>query len=153
MEGTKPRDIVGLDPAGLEGLSDNLLALLAERGMDPLPEACRHERCGDRFHQFLERKPIWQKLMKEVASTPSTDGSGQALVPYSLRHGYALRAHEVYGLSPRVAAAVLGHSLQTHSAVYGVWTDREVIEGALAKAKKVRALLAEKPTRRDGKPA
>ena len=50
-----------------------------------------------------------------------------------MRHGDSLRAHEVYGHSPRVAAALMGHSLQTHCAVYGAWTDTEVIASALAR--------------------
>ena len=125
---TKPRDIVGLDPAGHEGLSSDLLAVLAERGADALPGGCRGPRAGDALHQFLERLPIWQALVAETQ-----DLNDQALVPYSLRHGYALRAHEVYDHSPRVAAALMGHSLATHSNVYGAWTDAEVISNALAK--------------------
>lgn len=125
---TKPRDIVGLDPVGHEGLSANLLAVLAERGDRALPEGCRGPRAGDALHQHLERLPIWQELVAETLEL-----NDQALVPYSLRHGYALRAHEVYAHSPRVAAALMGHSLATHSNVYGAWTDAEVISNALAK--------------------
>ena len=69
---------------------------------------------------------------KNTAATPRTDGSGDKLVPYSLRHGYALRAHEVYGITPRRAAALMGHSLETHSSTYGAWTDREMVENTLA---------------------
>ena len=61
------------------------------------------------------------------------------MVPYSLRHGYALRAHEMYGHSPRVTAALMGHSLKTHSDTYGAWTDREVIENVLERTKAVTA--------------
>ena len=126
---TKPRDIVGLDPVGLEGLGADLLALLEEQGAEALPAGCRgKEGAGDALHQYLERLPIWKKLVAETAEL-----NDQALVPYSLRHGYALRAHEVYSHSPRVAAALMGHSLQTHSAVYGAWTDSEVIASALAR--------------------
>ena len=126
---TKPRDIVGLDPVGLEGLSADLLALLAEQGAEALPSGCRGKGgAGDALHQYLERLPIWAELVAETREL-----NDQALVPYSLRHGYALRAHEVYGHSPRVAAALMGHSLQTHSSVYGAWTDAEVIASALAR--------------------
>lgn len=139
-EGTKPRDIVGLDPEGLAGLSANLLALLAEQGNAALPPAViSHERAGQALGQFLGRHPIWRALVEETASVSSTDGAGQALVPYSLRHGYALRAHEMYGHSPRATAALMGHSLKTHSDTYGAWTDREVIENVLKKTQAVTA--------------
>ncbi len=137
-EGTKPRDIVGLDPEGLRGLSANLLALLAEHGHHALPLAVtRAEGAGQALGQFLARQEIWRVLVEETANTISTDGAGQELVPYSLRHGYALRAHELYGHSPRVTAALMGHSLKTHSDTYGAWTDREVIQNVLERTKAV----------------
>ena len=139
-EGTKPRDIVGLDPEGLEGLSANLLAQFAERGAAALPSAVqRPERAGQALRQFLIRQQVWRELVDETAGMPSTDGSGQALVPYSFRHGYALRAHELYGHSPRATAALMGHSLKTHSDTYGAWTDREVIENVLERTRMVTA--------------
>jgi integrase len=142
-EGTKPREIVGLDPDGLAGLSVNLLAQLAEQGNAALPESVtRPERAGQALGQFLGRQPIWRALVEETASTPSTDGAGQSLVPYSLRHGYALRAHEMYGHSPRATAALMGHSLKTHSDTYGAWTDREVIENVLERTRSVAARRA-----------
>ena len=131
-EGTQPRDIVGLDPVGLEGLSAHLLSILKEHGNDALPPGCRGPRAGDALHQYLERHRAWIRLVAETAETPRGDGGGQDLVPYGLRHGYALRAHEVYGITPRRAAALMGHSLQTHSSTYGTWTDREMVEGTLA---------------------
>lgn len=139
-EGTKPRDIVGLDPDGLDGLSANLLAQLAEQGSAALPEAVRRpERAGQALGQFLGRQRIWRELVEGAARTPSTDGAGQALVPYSLRHGYALRAHEIFGHSPRATAAMMGHSLKTHSDTYGAWTDREVIDKVLERTNAVTA--------------
>ncbi len=139
-EGAKPRDIVGLDPEGLAGLSANLLALLEEHGNDALPDAVASpDRAGQALGQFLGRQRIWQELVEETARNPSADGAGQSLVPYSLRHGYALRAHEVYGHSPRATAALMGHSLKTHSDAYGAWTDREVIDNALERTKSVMA--------------
>ena len=57
---TKPRDIVGLDPVGLEGLSADLLALLAEQGAEALPPGGSSKQgAGDALHQYLERLPIW----------------------------------------------------------------------------------------------
>jgi len=72
---------------------------------------------GDAFRQLLDRHPLWQKF---CAETPG-------LSPYSLRHGYAWRAHKAYGrpLSVRDCAALMGHSPATHHRHYGKWTDEE----------------------------
>jgi hypothetical protein len=76
-EGTKPRDIVGLDPDGLSGLSSNLLAQLAEQGNAALPDCvARPERAGQALGQFLGRQPIWRALVAETANIPSADGAG-----------------------------------------------------------------------------
>jgi len=131
---TLPRDIVGLDPEGLEGLSADLLAQLAERGEDALPPAVlRFDAEGNRtaggqaLQQYLNRLPIWQELVAEVAAVPPTGNAGNELVPYSLRHGYALRAHERFGLSQRKAAGLMGHSVPTHGVAYGCQVDQEVL--------------------------
>jgi integrase len=116
-QGTPPREILGLDPAGLEGLSANLLAVLQERGKQALPPGCRGERAGDALHQFLERQKVWQTLVQEVAEAPAVGSTGNELVPYSLRHGYANRA-SVQGLSDKEASLLMGHSLHTHHSHY-----------------------------------
>jgi integrase len=137
-EGTKPRDIIGLDPVGLPGLSANLLAVMAERGQEALPAACRGPRAGDALHQYLERQTIWRQLVVEVAETPTTSSTGNTLVPYSLRHAYAARASEVYGLTDRVAATFMGHAVQTHGSHYSA-TNTEMLAGALERTKAVAA--------------
>ena len=109
-DGTLPRDIVGLDPIGQEGLSANLLAVLAQQGDEALPTCCRGPRAGDAFYLHCNRSEVFAQLKKKTASTPRTDGSGDKLVPYSLRHGYALRAHEVYGITPRRVARQVPHA-------------------------------------------
>lgn len=132
-EGTKPRNVVGLDPIGLEGLSENLLAVLAERGMDALPAACHHERCGERLEKTLTRNKVWQQLVAEVAATPAVGSTGNELVPYSLRHAYADRADRI-GMTDKEAALQMGHSVQTHNAHY-TGTGADTAARALAKAK------------------
>ena len=133
-EGTKPRDIVGLDPVNMSGLSANLLAMLSERGKEALPAACRSPRAGDALHQYLERQAIWHQLVAETLEMPTAGSTGNVLVPYSLRHAYAARASEVYGLTDRVAAAFMGHSVQTHASHYsGVNT--EMLRSALERTK------------------
>ena len=59
---------------------------------------------------------------------------------YGFRHGYALRAHQAYGLSARVAAALMGHSVETHSRHYGRWTDEATIDSAMEAAMRYRKL-------------
>ena len=132
-EGTKPRNVVGLDPIGLEGTSDNLLAVLAERGMDALPEACHHERCGERLEKTLTRNKVWQQLVAEVAATPAVGSTGNELVPYSLRHAYADRADRI-GMTYKEAALQMGHSVQTHNSHY-TGTGADTAARALAKAR------------------
>jgi len=60
---------------------------------------------------------------------------------YSFRHGWALRAHQQYGLSARVAARVMGHSVQTHNENYGTWADNDEIDNAFEAAKRYRQRL------------
>ena len=55
-------------------------------------------------------------------------------MPYSLRHAYAHRAHVDLGLAPKIAAALMGHSVQTHLASYSRWIGDDVVDAALAQA-------------------
>jgi hypothetical protein len=55
-------------------------------------------------------------------------------VPYSCRHGYAHRAHVICDLPPKVVAAAMGHSVQTHLAAYSRWCGDDVVDDALTKA-------------------
>jgi len=145
-EGTPPRNITGLDPAGLEGLSANLLAQLAERGEDALPPAvlrvdANGERtgAGQALQQFLNRQAVWRELVAEVAAMPAVGSTGNELVPYSLRHGYAMRSVQSYGETTRVTAQWMGHSLQTHHAIYGGAVDQPTL---LEAADRVDAVIA-----------
>jgi len=123
----KAGDVPGLDPAGMEGLSQELLALL-ESGTVELPPLGSTDRAAAMsVRQHLERREAWRNLKAEVAAR------GGKLTPYSFRHGYALRAHEVYDLSPRITAGCMRHSLQTHHQHYGAWTDVETIDAAIAR--------------------
>lgn len=75
---------------------------------------------ADAARRYLSRQAVWAPL------------AAAGITPYGFRHGYALRAHQSYGLSPRIAAALMGHSTETHQRVYGTWTDADTIDGALA---------------------
>ena len=77
---------------------------------------------------YLNRRKLWQELRSRY-----TD-EGERLVPYSLRHAYAHRAHVTLGLAPKVAAALMGHSVQTHLSAYSRWIGDDVIDAALSQA-------------------
>ena len=130
---TKPRDVYGLDPVGRPGLSEQLLGQLQlsrriadAPGLPPL--GSNDAATASAISTYLRRQPLWLSLRAEAAA------AGEQLTVYSLRHGYALRAHEEAGLSPRVTAAQMGHSLQTHNAHYGRWTDAETVAAAMDRA-------------------
>ena len=80
---------------------------------------------GDEFRQQLERYKPWQSL---VAKHPG-------LTPYSLRHGWAWRAHKTYNrpMAIRDAAALMGHTPQVHHSTYGRWVDDAGLKDAVAK--------------------
>lgn len=134
----KPRLVVGLDPARALGLSADLLSQLAERGAAALPSLPPSQRRAPSraLWDHLQGLPVWRELLEEAAA------EGQQLVPYSLRHGFALRAHQHYELSVRVAASLMGHTTAVHLSAYGSWTDEATVEAAVAKAVARRALEA-----------
>lgn len=78
--------------------------------------------------QYLRRRPLWQQLRRDY------EAQGEKLVLYSCRHGYAHRAHVICDLPPKVVAAAMGHSVQTHLAAYSRWCGDDVVDDAFAKA-------------------
>jgi integrase len=84
--------------------------------------------CGNDIRQYLHRRTLWNKLRQEY------EAKGEKLVPYSCRHGYAHRAHVICDLPPKVVAAAMGHSVQTHLAAYSRWCGDDVVDDAFAKA-------------------
>ncbi len=122
---TDANDVKGLDPEGMDGESLRALRLL-ESGLVELPPLGKEDKdAAVSMRQYLERREVWQSLKSEIAA------KGEKLTVYGLRHGFALRAHERYGLSPRVAAALMRHSLHTHCEHYGKYTDQAIVERAI----------------------
>lgn len=122
---TQPRGVYGLDPEGLPGLSAEVMARLAAGSPALPPLGTTDGVTSSAITTYLNRRPAWLQLKAEARK------ADERLTVYSLRHGYALRAHEKAGLSPRVTAALMGHSLQTHSSSYGQWTDSRTLEQAI----------------------
>ena len=122
---SKPGDVIGLDPEGLDGESLRVLRLL-ESGLVGLPPlGLTDGDAAQSVRTYLSRRKVWQAIKAEVAD------QGGKLSAYSFRHGFALRAHQRYDLSPRVTAALMRHSLQTHHAHYSAWVDDEVVNVAV----------------------
>ena len=116
-----PRLVVALDIPGREGEGRRILDLF-EAGLVKLPRPIQtaissgeFKPVGEAFRQLLDRYPPWQSLVR----------TNPGLTPYSLRHGYAWRAHKSYDrpLSVRDTAALMGHNPDTHHKHYGRWTD------------------------------
>lgn len=121
---TPPGNVIGLDPAGLEGESARLLKSLQEGSLTLPPLGSTEGEVGESLSQHLNRRRSWLRLKEEIKA------SGGKLTPYSLRHGYALRAHETYKYSVRVTASLMRHSVETHCRHYGWWIDQEILENA-----------------------
>lgn len=127
---SKERRVLPLDLPGMPGLGAQLAAQWAS-GLVKLPPAITNaaaandlKEVGGAFRQYLKRFQPWLDL---VAANPG-------LTPYSLRHGFAWRAHKGYArsLSVRDTAALMGHSTDTHNRYYGSWTDEAGLVDAVA---------------------
>ena len=77
---------------------------------------------------YMRRRRRWQELRQEY------EAAGEKLVLYSARHGYAHRAHLICELPPKVAAAAMGHSVETHLAAYSKWCGDDVVDDAFERA-------------------
>ncbi len=126
----KERLVLPLDLPGRPGLGAQLAAQWAS-GLVKFPPQIESaiasgdlKLVGDAFRQYLNRVGPWRAL---TASTPG-------LTPYSLRHGYAWRAHKCYdrALSVRDCAALMGHAAEIHMRYYGSWSDEQGLREAVA---------------------
>ena len=86
---------------------------------------------ADAARTYLKRQRSWESLAKAGKTA------------YSFRHGFALRAHQQYGLSVRIAAALMGHSTDTHTRSYGTWTDEDEIDMALERGQRYKVMTKE----------
>ena len=135
-----PRRVIALE---VQGRNDGARALAAySSGLIKLPKQIRTaiesgelQKVGKAFRQMLDSDNQWKTI------TASSDG----IVPYSLRHGYAWRAHKHYdrALSVRDTAALMGHTVATHMKHYGAWTDEQGLEDAVS------ALTASQPATKE----
>jgi integrase len=119
---TKPRQLRALHPEWETEwrLKERLVA------GDPLPPF--GGGVAEAARRYLTRHEAWNDLARTGATV------------YGFRHGYALRAHAKFALQPRIAAALMGHSPETHQRHYGRWVDEATIDSAMEAALRYRNL-------------
>jgi integrase len=126
-----PRLVHGLDPSGGAGLANLLLEELICKGEQALPRAAVAAFWSTRVQQHLVRHvPRWAELLAAARD----DGQGHLTV-YGMRHGFAFRGCEFYGLSPRVLAALMGHTTSVHLRHYGQWAGDQEVAAAVRDAR------------------
>lgn len=111
---SEPRIVAGLDPEGMPGLSQQLLAELVVNGIRAsLPGIGTHpDQTACRCNYQLERMPYWRELKATCKA------KGEQLASYSFRHRYAYRADEV-GFNDRDASQFMGNKRETFVKHYG----------------------------------
>ena len=128
------RLVIPIDIDGRQGEAQRLLSLY-HSGLVKLPASLlkqielvedkkKFQDVGHEFGQLLKRYKPWKAL---VAANPD-------ITPYSLRHGYAWRAHmcSPVPLPAKMAAASMGHTVIVHQKNYGSWIDESSMEQAFA---------------------
>ena len=139
-----PRRVIAIDLPSLPNEGQRLIAqydsgivkfpLAIRRAIQRAKEKDEYKEIGDALRQLLQRYWLWQSMEKRT----------QGLKVYSLRHGFAWRAHKESEnpLTVRDASAFMGHDPQTHLKHYGRWVDEAGLEEAAAKFKKGQQLAA-----------
>jgi integrase len=120
---TKPRPL-RLLPCDQWTAAWNLEATFSADRLPPM----RPGHGAQDISQYLRRRSLWMELKRDY------EAQGEKLVLYSCRHAYAHRAHVICDLPPKVVAAAMGHSVQTHLAAYSRWCGDDVVDDAFAKA-------------------
>lgn len=82
-----------------------------QAGLIDLPPVPSEGGSGDAFKCYLNRQPGWLSLRAAMAA------KGERAVPYSFRHSYSLRAHQL-GIDGGSVALAMGHSFEVHCRSY-----------------------------------
>jgi integrase len=80
-------------------------------GLIELPPLGNVPNASDALGTYLKRQKAWQALRERLAAR------GERAVPYSFRHGYSLRAHQL-GIDAGSVARSMGHSFEVHCRSY-----------------------------------
>jgi integrase len=109
-------------------MGEELISELQRKGGDALPPIKRS--WGERMNHYLRREvPTWVELLNESAAT-----NKRWVTPYGFRHGYAWRGSQLYGLTPRVLASLMGHTVAIHLKHYGQWASETETAEAVRRA-------------------
>ncbi|WP_254959486.1 MULTISPECIES: site-specific integrase [unclassified Cyanobium] len=95
-------------------------------GAIELPPLGNGPGAADAIGTYLKRQQGWVELRERMAER------GERAVPYSFRHGYSLRGHQL-GIDPGSVALSMGHSLEVHLRSYP-WASGQGAAAAFAKA-------------------
>ncbi|WP_255142796.1 site-specific integrase [Synechococcus sp. EJ6-Ellesmere] len=95
-------------------------------GLIELPPLGSVPGASDALATYLGRQDGWRSLRQRL------EARGERAVPYSFRHGYSLRAHQL-GIDPGSVALSMGHSLEVHLRSYP-WASQTGTAAAFARA-------------------
>jgi hypothetical protein len=112
-------------------MADALLDEFKAIGQAALPHAVVAAIWSTRVQQHLVRHvPRWGEILADAKQS----GQGHLTV-YGMRHGFAFRGSQLYGLSPRVLAALMGHHSCSSVALRAVgWRSGDCCRGTHCKA-------------------
>jgi integrase len=97
-----------------------------QAGAIELPRLGNGPGAADAIATYLKRQRGWGELRERLAAR------GERAVPYSFRHSYSLRGHQL-GIDPGSVALSMGHSLEVHLRSYP-WASVQGAAAAFAKA-------------------
>ena len=123
---TKPRRLWPLHPEWEKEW--HLLERIKQK--DPLPRM--KAGAGDAFKNYLRFNEAWKRLKTQ-----------QGVVPYSFRHSYSKRAHQIYKLSDTEVSAFMGNSVPVHNSTYAQWSTESMMESSMERALKFRDLIGD----------
>jgi len=125
-------------------MGESLINTLINEGSSALPPIKRS--WGERLNHYLKREiPAWGSLLEESAAK-----NKRHITPYGFRHGYAWRGSQFYGLSPRVLAALMGHTVAIHLKHYGQWANESETAEAVKRAIEIARARRLEPITKDG---
>lgn len=119
----EPRIVVGIDPEGMPGLSQQLLLELST-GTTRLPAlGGHHDQTGNRVNEYLSTCPYWVQIKEEAKQ------AGKTLASYSFRHRWAFAA-DSRGFNDREASKFMGNNRDTFVKHYGNKADEDELKAA-----------------------
>ena len=114
----KPRRLFPLSPE----LEKKFNLINRIKNKEPLPKAS--QGVGEGLKNYFRNNEVWKELNK------------QGIVFYSFRNRWAYVAHREYGLHPRDACVMMGHTLETHMKSYSRFITEDLLEESFDKAVK-----------------